>query len=200
MTAPHRVAAIDCGTNSVRLLVAEASDAGFTELARDLRITRLGQGVDAAGEFHQDALTRTFAACDEYAAVLADLGVERVRFAATSAARDARNREAFYAGVRERLGVTPEIISGAEEAELSFTGALTANPDADVPALVMDIGGGSTELVLGRPGRIARGISQYSALDVRRIARRHSRDIEAILGYNYGGNVIHRDDLVLLQD
>lgn len=159
MTAPHRVAAIDCGTNSVRLLVAEASDAGFTELARDLRITRLGQGVDAAGEFHQDALTRTFAACDEYAAVLADLGVERVRFAATSAARDARNREAFDAGVRERLGVTPEIISGAEEAELSFTGALTANPDADVPALVMDIGGGSTELVLGRPGRIARGIS-----------------------------------------
>lgn len=156
---PRRVAAIDCGTNSVRLLAAEASETGLTELARDLRLTRLGQGVDATGEFHTDALARTFAACDDYATVLADLGVEHVRFAATSAARDARNREAFYAGIRERLGVTPEIISGAEEAELSFTGALTANPDAATPALVMDIGGGSTELVLGRPGRIARGIS-----------------------------------------
>lgn len=159
MTNPFRVAAIDCGTNSVRLLAAQASDDGFTELTRDLRLTRLGQGVDATGEFHPDALARTFAACDEYAVALNRLGVERVRFVATSAARDARNRAAFFSGVHERLGVDAEIISGEEEAELSFTGALTALPDADVPALVMDIGGGSTELVLGSARGIERGLS-----------------------------------------
>ncbi len=165
---PLRVAAIDCGTNSVRLLVAEASEsrtgsdadsvptglatsgpARFVELARDLRLTRLGQGVDATGEFHPDALARTFAACDEYAEVLRRFGVSRLRFVATSAARDAGNREEFFAGVRARLGVDAEVIAGEEEAELSFTGALTAAPDAASPALVMDIGGGSTELVLG---------------------------------------------------
>lgn len=159
MTTPTRVAAIDCGTNSVRLLAAEASDDGLTELARDLRLTRLGQGVDATGEFHPDALARTFAACDDYAAEVRRLGVARLRFVATSAARDARNREAFFEGVRARLGVEAEVISGAEEAELSFTGALTAIPDAAAPALVMDIGGGSTELVLGSGDGILRGIS-----------------------------------------
>lgn len=159
MTAPRRVAAIDCGTNSVRVLAAEASPGGFTELFRDLRLTRLGQGVDATGEFHPDALARTFAACDEFAVALAGLGVDRLRFVATSAARDARNRETFRAGVRARLGVDPEIIAGAEEAELSFAGALTASPDAAAPALVMDIGGGSTELVLGRPGLVIGGVS-----------------------------------------
>ena len=146
-----RVAAIDCGTNSVRLLVAESSGDGFVDLDRQLRLTRLGQGVDATGEFHPDALARTFAACDEYAAVLAAHGVDRVRFVATSAARDAGNREAFFAGVRDRIGVDPEVISGDEEAQLSFDGALAAAPDAEPPALVMDVGGGSTELVLGTP-------------------------------------------------
>lgn len=154
-----RVAAIDCGTNSVRLLVAEASGGGPRELFRDLRLTRLGQGVDATGEFHPDALARTLAACDDFASVLADFGVTRLRFVATSAARDARNRDDFYAGVRARLGVDAEIISGAEEAQLSFDGALAALPDAAAPALVMDIGGGSTELVTGRPGASAHGIS-----------------------------------------
>lgn len=154
-----RVAAIDCGTNSVRLLVAEASGGGSRELVRDLRLTRLGQGVDATGEFHPDALARTLAACSEFAAVLEDAGVERVRFVATSAARDARNRDDFYDGVRARLGVEAEVISGAEEAQLSFDGALAALPDAASPALVMDIGGGSTELVTGRPGAPAHGIS-----------------------------------------
>lgn len=154
-----RVAAIDCGTNSVRLLVAEASGVGPRELFRDLRLTRLGQGVDATGEFHTDALARTLAACDDYASVLAEFGVARLRFVATSAARDARNRDDFYAGVRARLGVDAEIISGAEEAQLSFDGALAALPDAAAPALVMDIGGGSTELVTGRPGASAHGIS-----------------------------------------
>ncbi|MBK8461779.1 MAG: Ppx/GppA family phosphatase [Nigerium sp.] len=154
-----RVAAIDCGTNSIRLLVAEASGGEMRELFRDLRLTRLGQGVDATGEFHPDALARTLAACDEFAAVIEDFGVERLRFVATSAARDARNRDDFYAGVRARLGVDAEIISGAEEAQLSFDGALAALPDAAAPALVMDIGGGSTELVTGRPGAPAHGIS-----------------------------------------
>ncbi len=99
-----RVAAIDCGTNSIRLLVAEADGRGFVEFERDLHLTRLGQGVDATGEFHPDALVRTFAACDDYAPGRGRHGVGRVRFVATSAARDAGNREAFFAGVRERLG------------------------------------------------------------------------------------------------
>ncbi|HRL81732.1 MAG TPA: exopolyphosphatase, partial [Propioniciclava sp.] len=100
-----RVAAVDCGTNSIRLLVSEGTREGARELDRRLIITRLGQGVDATGEFHPDALARTFAACDEYAVVLADLGVERIRFVATSAARDAGNRQEFYDGVESRLGV-----------------------------------------------------------------------------------------------
>ncbi|MDO5533502.1 MAG: Ppx/GppA phosphatase family protein [Propionibacteriaceae bacterium] len=156
---PRRVAAIDCGTNSVRLLVAEQAPDGFRELDRALRLTRLGQGVDATGEFHPDALARTFAACDDYRQVLDGLGVEAVRFVATSAARDAHNRATFFSGVRDRLGVDPEIISGQEEAQLSFDGAIDALPEAQAPVLVMDIGGGSTELVVGRPDRSARGIS-----------------------------------------
>ncbi|MFP5416220.1 MAG: exopolyphosphatase [Actinomycetes bacterium] len=155
----RRVAAIDCGTNSIRVLVAEAADSGFVELDRQLRLTRLGQGVDASGEFHPEALARTLAACEEYGAVLAAHDVNTVRFVATSAARDARNREEFFAGVRSRLGVDPEVIGGDEEARLSFEGALSAVPDAATPALVMDVGGGSTELVLGQPGRPLRGVS-----------------------------------------
>lgn len=147
-----RVAAVDCGTNSIRLLVAEGDGAGgFIELERTLRITRLGQGVDATGAFHPDALARTLAACDEYAAIIAGHGVERLRFVATSAARDAANREAFFTGVRERLGVDAEVIAGAEEARLSFDGAVGAVRTSAQPTLVMDIGGGSTELVLGGP-------------------------------------------------
>lgn len=154
-----RVAAIDCGTNSVRLLIAEAAAGGPVEVERALRLTRLGQGVDATGSFHPDALARTFAACDDYATLLAAHRVDRVRFVATSAARDAGNREEFFAGVRSRLGVTPEVISGSEEAQLSFDGALGAVRDAALPALVVDIGGGSTELVLGEPGRLAHAVS-----------------------------------------
>ncbi len=153
------VAAIDCGTNSVRLLVAEAGPDGPVELERTLRLTRLGQGVDATGEFHPDALARTFAACDDYAVILSTHGVQSVRFVATSAARDARNREEFFTGVRARLGVEAEVISGAEEARLSFDGALGAVRDAVWPALVVDIGGGSTELVLGAPATPLQAIS-----------------------------------------
>ena len=148
-----RVAAIDCGTNSVRLLVAqEGAHGGLADLERRLILTRLGQGVDATGRFHTEALERTLAAFAEYAGVIAGLGVDRVRLVATSAARDASNRDEFFAGARERLGIDAEIISGDEEAALSFRGALTALPDVAAPALVMDIGGGSTELVLGSGG------------------------------------------------
>lgn len=158
-----RVAAIDCGTNSVRLLVAEQGpDGRLVDLDRRLILTRLGQGVDATGRFHPDALTRTLSAFAEYAEVIRDFGVDRVRLAATSAARDAENRADFFTGAEQLLGVLPEIISGDEEALLSFRGALTALPDVPAPALVMDIGGGSTELITGAGGeqlRIDSGLS-----------------------------------------
>lgn len=146
-----RVAVIDCGTNTVRLLIADAGpDGGLVEVARDLKFTRLGQGVDATGRFHPDALKRTFAAVGDYAAAIAGAHVDKVRFVATSAARDAANREELFSGVRARLGVAPEVISGDEEAELSFLGALSGGPaDPGAHVLVVDIGGGSTELVRG---------------------------------------------------
>ena len=143
-----RVAAIDCGTNSIRLLVADLAAGVLTEVDRRLTIVRLGQGVDATGRFTPQALVRTFAACETYAAAVTAYGVERIRFVATSAARDVLNAEEFFAGVRTRLGVDPEVISGAEEAALSFRGA-TSGLDEPTPYLVADIGGGSTELVLG---------------------------------------------------
>lgn len=145
-----RVAAIDCGTNSIRLLVAEqGADGSMVELDRRLALVRLGQGVDATGEFHPDALQRTFDAIDRYARVVREFGVEKIRFVATSAARDARNRDAFFDGVRSRLGVDAEVIAGTEEAELSFRGALGGVPPDAGPVLVIDIGGGSTELIMG---------------------------------------------------
>ncbi|GGZ48885.1 Ppx/GppA phosphatase family protein [Streptomyces subrutilus] len=149
-----RVAAVDCGTNSIRLLVADCDPrtGAFTELDRRMTVVRLGQGVDRTGRLAPEALERTFAACREYARVVRELGAERVRFVATSASRDAENREDFVRGVRDILGVDPEVISGDEEAEFSFTGAtreLTGRADLARPYLVVDIGGGSTELVVG---------------------------------------------------
>ena len=149
-----RVAAVDCGTNSIRLLVADLdADGGESELDRRMRIVRLGQGVDATGRLAADALERTFAACDEYAELIEDLGATEVRFVATSATRDASNREEFAAGVHARLGVLPEVISGDVEAALSFRGATRAvaadGAGHATPYLVVDIGGGSTEFVLG---------------------------------------------------
>ena len=156
-----RVAAIDCGTNSIRLLVAEKGvDGSMVEIDRRLQLVRLGQGVDATGEFHPDALARTFAAIDDHAAVIREFGCEKVRFVATSAARDARNRDAFFEGVRSRLGVDAEIIPGTEEAELSFQGAIGGVGASQGPVLVMDIGGGSTELITGSTsGAISHAIS-----------------------------------------
>ena len=147
-----RVAAIDCGTNSIRLLVADVpADGPHTDLVRRMEIVRLGEGVDRTGVLSPAALARTFAACDTYAEVIRATGAERVRFVATSASRDVDNRDEFVAGVRERLGVEPEVVTGDEEAWLSFAGAtreLLAGSDPR-PFLVTDIGGGSTELVLG---------------------------------------------------
>lgn len=142
------VAAVDCGTNSIRLLVLRSeTDGSITELCREVRLARLGQGVDATGEFHPDALARAFAVCDEFATIISDLGARRVRFVATSAARDVSNRQEFFDGVRARLGVGVDVITGDEEARLS-AGGVQSGIVAPQPVLVIDIGGGSTELVL----------------------------------------------------
>lgn len=149
-----RVAAVDCGTNSIRLLVADADPqtGELKELDRRMQIVRLGQGVDRTGRLAPEALERTFAASREYAEAIRRLGAERVRFVATSASRDARNRDDFVRGVVDILGVEPEVVSGAEEAAFSFAGAtreLAGRTDLARPFLVVDIGGGSTEFVLG---------------------------------------------------
>lgn len=144
-----RVAAIDCGTNSIRLLIADIDGSNFREVVRDMEIVRLGQGVDQTGQFHPDAIARTLAAVDKFAAEIAKRGVEKIRFCATSATRDATNRHLFVDGVRERLGIEPEVISGNEEAALSFAGAIQDLDPAEGPFLVIDIGGGSTEFVFG---------------------------------------------------
>jgi exopolyphosphatase / guanosine-5'-triphosphate,3'-diphosphate pyrophosphatase len=149
-----RVAAIDCGTNSIRLLVADVTvhDDGRKDLRdvhREMRIVRLGQGVDATGRLAPEALDRTRAALVDYAMIARRRGVERVRMVATSATRDAENREDFFAMVRETLGVEAEIITGDEEARLSFTGAVGDLDPEDGPFAVTDVGGGSTEVVVG---------------------------------------------------
>lgn len=150
---PGPVAAIDCGTNTIKLLVLDADGA---DLVRTMRIVRLGQGVDRTGRLADEALERTFAAVEEYADLISRHGADRVRFCATSASRDASNAADFTAGVRERLGLDPEVLTGAEEAALAWAGAtgglpgLAEGPD---PALLLDIGGGSTELVLGSGSR-----------------------------------------------
>ncbi len=154
---PERVAAIDCGTNSIRLLIAErftGPRVSLTDLQREMRIVRLGEGVDATGRFGDDALSRTRAALVDYAALISRYQVGKVRMVATSATRDAANREEFFAMTAAVLGsVVPgavaEVISGAEEAELSFTGAVAELDPAAAPFVVVDLGGGSTEVVLG---------------------------------------------------
>jgi exopolyphosphatase/guanosine-5'-triphosphate,3'-diphosphate pyrophosphatase len=146
---PMRVAAIDCGTNSIRLLIADIDGNNFREVVRDMEIVRLGQGVDETGQFHPDAIARTLAAVDKFAAEIAKRGVEKIRFCATSATRDATNRHLFVDGVRDRLGIELEVISGDEEAALSFAGAIKDLDPNNGPFLVVDIGGGSTEFVFG---------------------------------------------------
>jgi exopolyphosphatase / guanosine-5'-triphosphate,3'-diphosphate pyrophosphatase len=149
----NRVAAVDCGTNSIRLLVADVDPetGSFVDLDRLMTIVRLGQDVDRTGRLAPEALVRTFAACDEFAAIISSRGVQQTRFVATSASRDASNRDEFVAGVRARLGVDPEVVAGSEEAALSFTGAVRGlGPHSGTPPyVVVDIGGGSTEFVRG---------------------------------------------------
>jgi exopolyphosphatase/guanosine-5'-triphosphate,3'-diphosphate pyrophosphatase len=144
----ERLAAIDCGTNSIRLLVAEADgDGGFTTIERLMRITRLGQGVNANSRLAPEAIDRTMAVLREYREVMDRLGVApgRVRITATSAARDSANRDAFFVPATEVVGAAPELLSGEEEGRLSFTGATTGLDPALGPFLVVDLGGGSTE-------------------------------------------------------
>ncbi len=153
------LAAVDCGTNSVRLLVSRLVDGRLVEVDRRLHLTRLGQGVDATGRFHPEALARTLDAMADFGAELDELCVSHRRVVATSAARDAANSAEFFDGARGRLGVEAEIIPGEEEARLSYAGAVGALPDVAQPVLVMDIGGGSTELVLGSDGQVLHAIS-----------------------------------------
>jgi exopolyphosphatase/guanosine-5'-triphosphate,3'-diphosphate pyrophosphatase len=169
-----RVGGIDCGTNSSGLLIADADDGRLLDIVREMRIVRLGQGVDRTGRLAPDALERTRVALADYAASIAEHGAERVRMTATSATRDAANRADFVAMVRAELGVDPEVISGAEEAELSFRGAVAGLPGVTPPLLVADIGGGSTELVLGGAGEPLRSHS----MDVGcvRMTERHLHD------------------------
>lgn len=163
-----RVAAIDCGTNSLRLLIADVypdanaiggeGNVTLVDVLRTLEVVRLGEGVDRTGRFDDEALERTLTVTRRYADLCREHGVERIRFVATSATRDAANRDEFTDAVREILGVPAEVIAGTEEAELSFRGALTALAPLNAPSaqsdavtrhLVVDLGGGSTELVLG---------------------------------------------------
>jgi len=146
-----RVAAIDCGTNSIRLLIADIDPiAGtFSEVTRQMLIVRLGEGVDQTGKFSPDAISRTLDAVSQYAQEIARYKPERLRFCATSASRDASNRDLFVDGVNKILHVVPEVISGTDEAHLSFLGATKELPVDEGPFLVVDIGGGSTEFVFG---------------------------------------------------
>lgn len=181
-----RVAGIDCGTNSIRLLVADSVDgveraggargALLRDVVREMRVVRLGEGVDRTGRLNPVALGRTRAALADYANTIRECAAEAVRMVATSATRDAANRDEFTAMVRAELGVAPEVITGTEEARLSFTGAVAGLPGVGGPLLVADIGGGSTELVLGEPDG-AVGLRSHS-MDVGcvRMTERHLHD------------------------
>ncbi|MDT7607643.1 MAG: exopolyphosphatase / guanosine-5-triphosphate,3-diphosphate pyrophosphatase [Pseudonocardiales bacterium] len=164
-----RVAAIDCGTNSIRLLVADAAPgpdgrAHLTDVHREMRIVRLGKGVDATGVLDPDAIERTRVALADYTEILRGAGAERVRMVATSATRDAANREDFFGMVRATLGTDAEVISGDTEARLSFTGAVGDLPAEDGPFVVVDVGGGSTEVVVG--SRTEGGVEVHAARSV----------------------------------
>jgi exopolyphosphatase/guanosine-5'-triphosphate,3'-diphosphate pyrophosphatase len=172
-----RVGAVDCGTNSIRLLVADVDPQSghLVDLDRQMRVVRLGEGVDRTGRIGPEALQRTLRATRDYADRCAELGVERVRFVATSASRDAENRQDFVDGVRALLGVEPEVVAGLEEAELSFTGATRELVAEGLhgPFVVADIGGGSTEVVRG--GRHAEAALSVDVGCVR-LTERHFAD------------------------
>src|SRR5580692_10935224 len=150
----RRVGAVDCGTNSLRLLVADIDHdrPGLTDVVRRMEIVRLGQGVDQTGRLAPEALARTTGVLRDYADVIAATGAGAVRMVATSATRDASNAADFIRQVKEILGVAPEVLTGSQEAVLSFTGATAELASLPGPVLVADIGGGSTEFVIGQPG------------------------------------------------
>lgn len=171
-----RVAAYDCGTNSLRLLVADYDEATATmsELARDMRIVRLGEGVDRTGRISETAMERALTALGEFQACANRFGIDRTRFCATSAARDAENAADFEAAVRAIIGVSPEVIPGSEEAALSFSGAVSSlGRSRPEPYLVVDIGGGSTEFILGDGTGVA--VSRSLNIGSVRLTERHFR-------------------------
>jgi exopolyphosphatase/guanosine-5'-triphosphate,3'-diphosphate pyrophosphatase len=186
------VAAIDCGTNTIKLLIGIHTDDGLEVLARETRMVRLGQGVDATGRLSEEALVRAFSTIDAYADLVTEHAVEQIRFCATSATRDAANAAEFRAGVVARLGVEPEVLSGDEEAAVAFAGAMSNVTAADArPILVVDIGGGSTEVVLGDdtgPGNDAAVTAKSMDIGSVRLHERHIRhdpatreEIEAVV-------------------
>lgn len=169
------VAGIDCGTNSLRLLIASIEPGRpLKDIERTMEVVRLGQGVDTTGRFADDALDRTFAAAERYAALCRQHGVDTIKFVATSATRDAENRDTFITGIEKRLGVTPEVISGEREAELSFNGAVSVI-DTDDPVAVVDLGGGSTEIIVGSK---ADGVISSHSMKVGCV-RMHERHLRA---------------------
>jgi exopolyphosphatase/guanosine-5'-triphosphate,3'-diphosphate pyrophosphatase len=172
-----RVAAIDCGTNSIRLLVADLTDNKLVDVHREMRIVRLGQDVDATGRLALEAVERTRVALADYAAITRRTDAQRVRMVATSATRDAANREDFFSMVRQTLGTDAEVISGDEEARLSFTGAVGDLDPADGPFVVVDVGGGSTEVVLGDWDGTSANVTAARSVNVGcvRITERHLR-------------------------
>jgi exopolyphosphatase/guanosine-5'-triphosphate,3'-diphosphate pyrophosphatase len=160
-----RVGAVDLGSNSTRLLIADVTPDGVTELHRESIVTRLGQGVDTTGELAQDAIDRVRAVLDRYRAQLDEHGVTRTFAVLTSAVRDARNGEAFSAEVRDRYGLDARVLSGDEEAALTFMGAASErDPHDETPTLVIDIGGGSTELVVGRGREVVFHVSTQAGV------------------------------------
>ena len=172
-----RVAAIDCGTNSIRLLVANVDEGRLCDVHREMRIVRLGQDVDATGRLAPEALERTRVALADYATIAMRAGAERIRMVATSATRDAANRTDFFTMVRKTLGTDAEVITGDEEARLSFTGAVGDLDPGDGPFVVVDVGGGSTEVVLGDWDGLRADVTAARSVNVGcvRITERHLR-------------------------
>jgi exopolyphosphatase/guanosine-5'-triphosphate,3'-diphosphate pyrophosphatase len=168
------VAAVDCGTNTIKLLVGSFAGDRLDVAVRESRVVRLGQGVDASGHLAEEALARTLTALDEYAALVREHGVhpDRIRFCATSATRDASNAATFAHAVHQRLGVGPEVLSGDEEAALAYAGAMRGAGAVPVPVLVLDVGGGSTEVILGDRG----GVRDARSMDVGSV-RLHERHV-----------------------
>jgi exopolyphosphatase / guanosine-5'-triphosphate,3'-diphosphate pyrophosphatase len=175
VVSAHRTAVVDLGTNSTRLLVAEVAGGAVRELERRTNVTRLGQGVDRSGRLAEEAMERVYAVLADYRTEIDRHGAERVVAVATSAVRDAENGEAFRASLRERFGIDAQTISGDEEARLTFLGATAGRSNRDGETLVIDIGGGSTEFVVGRPGSPPRFHVSARMGSVRQ-TERHLRD------------------------